>query len=165
MRACELLQKLNAMTTDELIRLAVKKRYAVVPINTFGQPQFSSAMGSGSNVSKSMRIADWQLSSAQRREVIGLESPESLVGGESAEVSSVPPLSTTSESEKEEEQPSGGGGGGLARKAREWLGYFFAQGTFQKRKRNDVTHESSPSMHGSREGSSGHGREKRVKRA
>lgn len=163
MRARDLHQKFNAITTDDLIRLAAKKRYAVVPIDAFGQPQFSSAMGSGSNGSKPVRIAGWQLSSAQRREVIGSKSPKSPVGGESSEVSSVPPLSTTSESEKEEH--SSGSGGSLTSKAREWLGYLFAQDTFQKRKRDDVTHESSSSIQGSREGSSSHGREKRIKRA
>ncbi|KAI9234031.1 MAG: hypothetical protein BYD32DRAFT_464784 [Podila humilis] len=163
MRARGLHQKFNAMTTDELIRLAAKNRYAVVPIDAFSQPQFSSAMGSGSNGSKSVRIAGWQLSSAQRREVIGSESPESLVGGESSEVSSVPLLSTMSESEKEEQ--SSGSGSSLASKAREWLGYLFAQDTFQKRKRDDVTREPSSSRQGSREGSLGHGRKKRIKRA
>ncbi|KAF9315240.1 hypothetical protein BG003_003233 [Podila horticola] len=164
-RTRELRQILGAMTTDELIRVAAKKRYAVVPIDALSvQRQFPALIGS-SSIRLRSASPGWQRNSAQRREVIGSDTTESLVGGESDASSDQKQRTTTSEAEAEaeSEQQQPNGGGGLVRRASAWMGLLFGRGRVLKRKQ-DLSRESAPDTQEPREGSSVHGREKRVRR-
>ncbi|KAG0040591.1 hypothetical protein BGZ82_001046 [Podila clonocystis] len=163
-RASELRHMLGAMTTDELIRVAAKKRYAIVPIDTLSsQRPLPAVMDCMSNRSRSVRLAGWQLNSSQRREVIGLESAKSLVGGESEASSAQQQWMAASEAEAEAEAEQGQqlSGGGLVHRASEWMGHLFGRGKALKRKQDAC--DSPPDTQGPREGSSGYGRGKRVR--
>ncbi|KAG0344473.1 hypothetical protein BG005_001821 [Podila minutissima] len=163
LRARELRQMLGAMTTDDLIRVAAKKRYAVVPINALSsQRQFPAAMGGSAIGSRSARPTGWQLNSAQRREVIGSESTESLIGGESEASSAPPQWTTASEAESEAEEQQQPNGGGFVRRMSEWMGHLFGRGKILKRKQDAVREFEDTTE--PQEGPEGYGREKRVRR-